>query len=319
MAHRLSRAEREEIRVCVTRGWSYRRIGCHVGRHWSTVQREVVRNGGRDGYVAAAAHQRAETLAARPKVPRLVTDKLLARRVRQGLESMSPAPLCRVLADEGISISPETIYRELFRDGSVFDDAWERLAHARRYRKRRNRRHGPRRDSRPLGDIRLVTTRRALIPDEPGHWEGDLIVGADNRSAAVVITERTSRRVLLGALRSQTSREVTRVVIELLTDIPPHLRQTLCWDQGRELAAWPNIENTLGTIIYFCHPRSPWQKPLVEHTCGLLRRWLPRNTNLYRPQPDLDTIAHTLNTTPRRSLNWTTPNTRYAQLVATTT
>lgn len=231
---------------------------------------------------------------------------------------MSPAPLCRVLATEGIRLSHETIYREAFRHGSVLGDAWTRLAHARRYRKRR-RWHQRRVNTHPLGQIRLVTTRQAQIPDEAGHWEGDLIVGADNRSAAVVVTERTSRRVLLGALRSQTSREVTSVVTQLLADIPPQLRQTLCWDQGRELTNWPSIEDTLGTIIYFCAPRSPWQKPLVEHTCGLLRRWLPRHTNLYRPQPDLDTIATILNTTPRRSLNWNTPNTRYAQLVATTT
>jgi len=318
MACRLTRAEREEIRVCVDRGWSYRRIGAHVGRHPATIQREVVRSGGRDRYVAAWAQQRAEEMSRRPKVLRLVADRQLAARIRDGLAVMSPAPLCRVLASEGYTISHETIYREAFRDGSTLGDAWTRFAHARRYRRRR-RHHQRRGDTHPLGAIRLVTDRHVSLPDDPGHWEGDLIVGADNRSAAVVLTERSSRRVLLGALGSQTSPEVTSIVIELLTQIPQQLRHTLCWDQGRELARWRDIEAALGTTIYFCQPRSPWQKPLVENTCGLLRRWLPRHTNLYRPQPELDTIATLINTTPRRTLNWDTANTRYHQLVATTT
>ncbi len=95
------------------------------------------------------------------------------------------------------------------------------------------------------------------------------------------------------------------------------MRLSLCWDQGRELARWPQLVDTLGIDMFFCQPRSPWQKPLVENTCGHLRRWLPNNSNLYRPQKELDLIAHRLNTTPRRIHGWDTALNRYHHLVAT--
>ncbi len=318
MAARLSRAEREEIRVGVVRGWSYRRIAVSVGRHASTIHREVTRNGGRGGYRAATAQRSTDLRARRPQLSKLEGDPQLCARVKAGLATMSPAPLSRILAAEGLSVSHETIYREAFRPDSVLGDAWKRLARARRYRKRRRcgrRRHDPK----PLGVVCFVTDRVADLAREPGHWEGDLIIGAANRSAAVVLTERASRFTLIGALESQTTREVVAVTIGLLDRIDPMLRVSLCWDQGRELTNWRDIHQALNIDLYFCHPRSPWQKPLVENTCGLLRRWLPKHTNLYRPQSELDTIAQQLNTMPRRILNWNTAQHEYDHLVATTT
>ena len=318
MAARLSRAEREEIRVGVVRGWSYRRIAASLGRHPATIQREVARNGGRGQYQAASAQEQADKEARRPQVGKLAADPQLCARVRAGLATMSPAPLARQLQREGHRISHETIYREAFRADSVLGDAWQRLARARRYRTRR--RHGHRRhDPKPLGVLCFVTDRVADVATEAGHWEGDLIIGAANRSAAVVMTERVSRYTLIGALQSQTTTEVVAVTIGLLERIDPKLRVSLCWDQGRELTNWRHIHHALGIDLYFCHPRSPWQKPLVENTCGLLRRWLPKKTNLSHTQPELDTIATRLNTMPRRSLNWNTAQHEYDQLVATTT
>lgn len=317
MAARLTRDEREEIRVGVEAGWSYRRIGDRLGRHGATIHREVVRNGGRGRYRAASAQRRAELVGRRPQTPKLAADAVLCARVAAGLEVMSPAPLARRLRAEGVRICHETIYREAFRADSALGDAWQRLARARRYRTRRRRGHR-RHDPKPLGVVCFVTERPAQAVIEPGHWEGDLLVGAANRSAAVVLCERASRLTLVGALRSQTTNEVVAVTIALLERIHPTMRTSLCWDQGRELTNWRHIHQRLGIDHYFCHPRSPWQKPLVENTCGLLRRWLPRNTNLYRPQPELDRIAHQLNTMPRRILGWHTAQHRYHQLVATT-
>lgn len=317
MAARLSRAEREEIRSGVDRGWSYRRIAAHVGRHASTIHREVTRNGGRKRYRAATAQRSSDLRARRPQVTKLAADPVLCARVKAGLETMSPAPLAHQLRHEGYRVSHETIYREVFRPDSVLGDAWDRLARARRYRKRR--RQGQRRhDPKPLGVVCFVTDRNVNVTREPGHWEGDLIIGAANRSAAVVMTERTSRFTLIGALESQTTPEVVAVTIRLLERIDPKLRVSLCWDQGRELTNWRDIHQALKIDLYFCHPRSPWQKPLVENTCGLLRRWLPKRTNLYRPQHELDTIATRLNTMPRRSLDWNTAQHEYDHLVATT-
>ena len=154
------------------------------------------------------------------------------------------------------------------------DDAWTLLARRRPYRKRRRRtRTGV--DPRPLGQIRLVSLRHVDLTREWGHWEGDLIVGAANRLAAVVLTERVSRYLLLGALQTRTTVGVVGVVAALLDQVPTPIRHSLCWDQGRELTAWPHLEEHFGINVYFCSPRSPWRKPLVENTCGLLRRWLP--------------------------------------------
>ena len=124
---------------------------------------------------------------------------------------------------------------------------------------------------------------------------------------------------MIGALRAQTASHVAEVVTELLERVPPPIRKTLTWDQGRELAHWEHIEAATGTTVFFCRPRSPWEKPLVENTCGLLRRWLARRSNLYRPQTELDRIAHQLNTMPRRIHHWDNAQTRYDQLRVATT
>ena len=320
MAARLCHDEREEIRSGIDKERSNKEIAQYLGRHPETIRREINRGGGRDRYRAMTAQAAAEERGRRPRQRKLETDPELLGKVGEGLKEMSPAPLAHQLRRQGYVISHETIYRECFRPGSLLKEAWTHLARARRFQKRR-RHHmrGHRNDPNPLGAIVLVTERDAQLPEEPGHWEGDLMAGAEGRSAVVVLTERCSRLVLLGALQSQTTREVVAVVNQLLEPVPPPLRLTLCWDQGRELAHWPTIADTLNIDVFFCHPRSPWEKPLVENTCGLLRRWLKRKTNLYRPQSELDIITHRLNNTPRRSLQWHTATERYHQLTATTT
>jgi len=315
---RLSLDEREEIRAGLERGDSAAEIARMLERSTSTVTREVRRNGGAGRYRAVAAQQRAAECARRPKPSRLALDPALTHRISGCFaKGWSPAPIAAHLTAAGTAISHETIYRELYRPDTVFGDQWKDLCRP-RPTKRRRRRTRTGRDSKPLGPIVLVQHRTADIHTEAGHWEGDLICGSASTSAAVVLTERTSRRTLLGALTSQTAAEVGPVVTRLLAEVPPQLRLTLCWDQGRELARWPTIAAALGIDVYFCQPRSPWQKPLVENACGHLRRWLPKKANLYLPQPHLDTIAHNLNTMPRRSLMWQTPNHTWDALVATT-
>lgn len=320
MAGRLTRAEREEIFEGLVVGWSYCRIARELEqrRAVSTIQREVTANGGRHGYRPWRAHSRAEEGAKRPRQRLLVNDPVLAARVGELLETMSPLPAAKLLAAEGLTVSHETIYQECFAVDSVLGEAWKHLAHARRYKKRR-RRCPPRVDPQPLGNIVLVTQRHAVLPDEPGHWEGDLIVGARNRTAAVVLCERSTRLTLLGALNTRTAGEVCDVTHRLLDTVPAQLRLTLCWDQGREMTNWPQLVEAFTIEMFFCHPRSPWEKPLVENTCGLLRRWLPKRTSLDVGQQHLDTIASRLNTMPRRSLNWDTAHHQYTRLVATTT
>lgn len=314
---RLCLVEREEIRAGLERGWSLRRIAAGLGRAPSTISREVARHGGRARYQAVRAQQRAVRDARRPKPCRLRCSPQLAGEVRRLLEQgWSPAPIAAWLTREGNPISAETIYQACYRPGSPLgDDAWQLLVRTRpsKRRRRRTRRH----DRKPLGEFRSITQRPSI--EGPGHWEGDLIVGAGNRSAAVVLTERHSRYTMIGALHAQTASHVSEVVTQLLEQVPLPLRQTLTWDQGRELAHWKHIETATGTLVYFCRPRSPWEKPLVENTCGLLRRWLKRSSNLYRPQHELNRIAQLLNTMPRRTHQWDNAQTRYDQLRVATT
>lgn len=311
---RLCLAAREEIRVGVERGDSVREIARLLGRSASTISREIRRNGSRRGYVAHVAHRRARERARRPKPFRL-DDRSLFEQVGELLLDCrySPWAAARLLTSRGIPISHETIYQAIYR--GWYGKPQEVLN---RPRSRRRRRTRTGQDRRPLGDIRLIG-ERVMGPGEPGHWEGDLLVGAGNRSAVVVLTERTSRVVKVGALTNQTAPHVAQVVERLLASVPPPLRKTLTWDQGRELARWPTLQHQLGIEVFFCQPRSPWQKPLVENVCGLLRRWLPRQSNLYRPQPELDHYTHLLNTMPRRILENGTAQTRYHQLRVATT
>lgn len=315
---RLSLEEREEIAIGRARGESCQLIASRLGRCRSVIWRELIRNSNRRGeYRALGAHRKATMRAKRPKPHRLDTEPGLLRRIRTLLleEKYAPMVVSRLLANEGTMISHETIYQAVYQ--GRFGDPRSVLCRP-RFKRQRRTRTGRYPDN--LGPYRRLVTRVADVHTEPGHWEGDLLVGHDNRTAVVVMTERQSRRVLLGALPGgRNADHVGEVVTTLLSDIPPHLRQTLCWDQGRELTRWQRIETALGTPIYFCEPHSPWQKPLVEHTNGLLRRWLPRNQPMPTNQHTISTIADKLNAMPRRILNWHTPTQRYHQLVATTT
>ncbi len=318
---RLCLAEREEIRVGLTREESLREIARRLGRSASTVSREVRRNSSRRGYVAHVAQRRATKRAGRPKPLRLEVDVELRRRVGKRLKKrLSPTTIARQLHAEGISISAETIYRACYHPRQPLGADSHRLLCRPRKGRIRRRRTSTGRKPLSLGAFKPISARPGDIGSEPGHWEGDLLVGRRNLTATVVLTERHSRLTLLGALpEGRNADHVADVITRLLAQIPPQLRRTLTWDQGRELARWQRIEHRLGTPIYFCEPRSPWQKPLVENTNGLLRRWLPRGKPMPRHQPALDRIADLVNSIHRRVLRWATATHAYDQLRVATT
>lgn len=312
---RLSLDERESISLGLARGDSLREIARSIGRDQSTVSREVARNANRRGeYRALGAQRKADERARRPKSRRL-DDLTICRRAKKLLgKKYSPMTVSRMLAAEGKGVSHEVIYQEIYR--ARFGDPRSMLCRPRRSRRRRTR-TGRYPDN--LGDFKTVHDRAGDVTTEPGHWEGDLLVGADNKTAVVVITERSSRTTLLGALpEGRNADHVADVVIGMIEQIPSQLRRSLTWDQGRELTRWPRIEHTTGVPIYFCDPRSPWQKPLVENQNGLLRRWLPRNQPMPRTRAALDRVAHRLNSIPRRILDWDTATARYHRLADAT-
>ncbi|RKF29423.1 IS30 family transposase, partial [Micromonospora globbae] len=150
-------------------------------------------------------------------------------------------------------------------------------------------------------------------------WEGDLVIGKAGGSAIVTLVERATRYVMLGALpHGRDSEAVIGVLTALATRMPAHLRRSLAWDQGVEMATHPVFTVATGCPVYFCDPHSPWQRGTNENTNGLLRQYFPKGSYDFRTidQTGLDEIAHELNTRPRQTLGWATPAQRLAELIA---
>ena len=319
---RLSYRERVEIGVRVGLGESVRAIAGALGRSPSTVSRELARNGGRERYRPARAEQRAQGCAARPRSGKLAGCPRLLAEVEKGLgERWSPQQISARLRvdhpdDEEMRISHETIYRSLYVQ-SRGELRRELTAHLRTGRRTRKSQGQAERRGRIVGMVSIA--QRPPEVDErrvPGHWEGDLLVGAGGKSAIMTLVERQTRYVLLACLEDQTSMHVTDVLAERIKHLPDHLLKSLTWDQGRELAAHQHFTSQTGIQVYFCDPHSPWQRGSNENTNGLLRQYLPKGTNLaVHDQAALDQIAAELNGRPRQTLEWLKPAEKMAELL----
>ena len=318
MAQRLCFVERVRIEEMVRAGLSSVEVAECLGRHPTTVQRELARGAGACGYVAVVAQRRCEARAARPKSPKLVSDKVLAGAVAERLrQRWSPHAISADLKADGVFICAETIYRACYANSTqagLNAGSWRKLPKSRRRRRHRRRIEQAKRSV--LGDYRPVAERPAAAADrtEPGHWEGDLIIGAANQSAAATLVERVSRYTLVIALPDGYDAENTAAAVTAaLRRQPKHLVKTLTWDQGTEIARWKHIETELGIEVYICEPRSPWQRPSNEQTNGLLRRWIPKGTNLNIGPLHLSIIADNLNHMPRKLHQWESAHTIYTQ------
>ena len=300
---RLTLHDRVEIQCGIARGESDRVIAEAVSKDRTTVWREIERCGGRDRYRADTAHDRATRCAQRPKTPVLRADAQLRGEVEAGLtKRWSPAAIAMSLPGR---VCAETIYQAVYagRRGPLSTEACRSLVSRRRARRCRRPAETARRAN-VLGPIRPLTSRpHGAGARHVGHWEGDLILGAKNRSAIVTLVCRASRYTLLADLpEGHTAEQVTAALVELFDRVPVHLRSTLTWDQGREMADWQVTESLIDKLtIFFCDPHSPWQRPTNEHTNGLLRRWFPKGTDLgVYTRADLDRIEDNINTMPRR-------------------
>jgi IS30 family transposase len=315
---RLSPAEREEISRGLVSGLSLREIAGGLGRSPSTVSREVARNGGRRGYRACRADRAALRRACRPRSSKLVSCSRLRSVVEAKLElRWSPEQISGWLVrefpdDPEMRVSHETIYQSLFVQsrGALRKELTRYL---RTQRSRRRPAAYPKHVRNGQGQIRNlvhISERPAEADDRavPGHWEGDLIYGQGIGTVATLV-ERHSRFVMLvGLPTSHTADVVADALAAKIAELPAQLRRSLTWDQGKEMAAHSRFTVASGVPVFFCDPRSPWQRGTNENTNGLLRQYLPRKSRFAdRTQDELDAIAVELNGRPRKTLDFRTP------------
>lgn len=322
----LSLGEREEISRGLAAGASLRLIARRLGRAPSTVSREVARHDGRRRYRALRADERAWRRARRPKPCKLASEPRLRALVAAKLgEQWSPEQISGWLArtyagEQALQVSTETIYRSLFvQTRGVL--ARELTAQLRTRRTMRRSKQASRkggggviRDGLPISARPPEVADRAV----PGHWEGDLLAGSQNTHIATLV-ERQTRFLLLVKLDGRDSETVVAALAAQVQTLPAQLRRSLTWDRGAELAAHKRFSIATDVAVYFCDPRSPWQRGTNENTNGLLRQYFPKQTDLaLHTQAELDAVAARLNGRPRKTLAFETPADRFAAIVAST-
>ena len=323
----LTLPEREEISRGLVAGQSFQAIAQSLDRVPSTISREVNRNGGRDHYRASHADQAAWHRARRPKTCKLVQNRDLARIVAIKLKKLwSPTQIAGWLKqtypdDENFQVSHETIYRSLFIQarGALKK---ELLQHLRRTRPMRRSRHYTQKtdDHGKISNTISISERPASVEDRavPGHWEGDLIIGTNNSQIATLV-ERHTRYVMLAKIKARDTETVINALIKHAHKLPTELYKSLTWDRGKEMADHQRFTLATDIQVYFCDPRSPWQRGSNENTNGLLRQYFPKGTDLsVHSQAKLNAVARQLNERPRETLGFETPAERFNQCVAST-
>ena len=322
----LTLAEREEISRGLVEGLSVREIAALLQRAPSTVSREIARNRGRSKYRAALADDRAWIAAKRPKTCLLAKNKKLRKLVAEKLqEDWSPQQISGWLAatkrGPTMRISHETIYRSLYlKTRGVLQRKLIACLRSRRTMRRgkRSSTEGQRRGQ--IIDAVSIRDRPSEIETRAtaGHWEGDLIAGARNTHIATLV-ERYSRYLLLVRINGKDTASVVGALIQKVKQLPKGLLLSLTWDRGTELAMHKVFTKETGIPVYFCDPRSPWQRGTNENTNGLLRQYFPNGLGLSSySQHDLDVIALRLNRRPRKTLGFLSPRARITGAVAAT-
>ena len=326
-ARYLSIDERVEIADLHRQGLSIRQIAARLSRSPSTVSREVRRNAhpSSGDYRPWAAQRRAAARRSRPKVGKIAQNPALRLFIADGLRRRwSPEQISRRLVvtfpdRPEMRVTHETIYQALYVQGR--GELRRELARCLRTGRavRRPHRLPDQRRSRFHAPMLMISDRPAEVEDRavPGHWEGDLIVGAKNQSAIATLVERQTRYVMLAHLpNGHAAEQVRDALVATMLTMPEHLRRSLTWDQGAEMGAHDLITIEANMPVYFCDPASPWQRGSNENTNGLLRQYFPKGTDLNQhTAADLAAAAVELNGRPRKTLGWETPAERFAALV----
>jgi IS30 family transposase len=323
----LTLAEREEISRGLAEGRSVRSVALQLGRAPSTVSREIKRNGGSSDYRATEADDAAWDRALRPKRCKLVEDRDLARVVTDKLRLLwSPEQIAGWLkhtypSDETWHVSHETIYRSLFIQtrGALKKELLQYLRRTRGMRRSRHYTQKTDNHGQILGTV-SISERPASAEDRavPGHWEGDLVFGSNNSQIATLV-ERQTRYLMLVKVGAKDTETVVTALIKNARKLPQELYKSLTWDRGKEMADHKRFTLATDIQVYFCDPRSPWQRGSNENTNGLLRQYLPKGIDISSySQAKLNAMARQLNQRPRKTLGYQTPAAMFSQTVAST-
>jgi transposase, IS30 family len=327
----LCEADRIHIADRLREKASIRAIAAELGRSPSTVSREIRRNGtidprGRRHYRPHAAQSRAEARRPRPKPGKIAQNPELRDFIQDRLTiRWSPEQICQALRSQfpdrpEMHVVHETVYQALYVQGR--GELRRELARALRSGRARRRPHrqAASRQPRFTTPMVMISERPAEVCDRavPGHWEGDLIIGKDGKSAIGTLVERATRYVMLLHLPGDHGAESVRdALVTTAQTLPAHLKRSLTGDQGSEMAAHGSFTVATGIPVYFCEPASPWQRGSNENTNGLLRQYFPKGTDLSVHSPEhLAAVAAELNARPRKTLGWETPAERLHKLLA---
>ncbi len=322
---RLSHTEREEISRGLAAGQSIRAIAAALGRAPSTISREVARNGGPRRYRAARADQAAWSRATRPKACKLASTPVLRDIVEEKLQRRwSPQQIAGWLQltypkSPEMQVSHESIYRTLYVQsrGALRKELTRHLRTGRVIRRPQGVRLPDGRGGRP--NTLHISQRPPEAEDRavPGHWEGDLVFGK-GMSPVATLVERSTRFLMLVALPGGNHQAdvVADALAAAITTLPQQLAKSLTWDLGHEMAQHQRFTVETGVQVYFCDPKSPWQRGSNENTNGLLRQYLPRRLDFRTlTQADFDAIAQELNERPRQTLKFKTPSQALAEVL----
>lgn len=320
--HRLCLMEREIIGLLYHSGAGICDISRRLYRSPSTISREIKRNKTGFYYVAITAHNKARQRCCR--YPRkLFKNRCLRRIVLNGLrQQWSPSQISAKLKidypkDETLRVCAETIYTYLYvlPRGSLRKSL---LGHLRQHRKaRRPRSRGNDRRGQ-IPEMISIEERPAEVAERtiPGHWEGDLILGARHQSALGTLVERTTRTVLLVRLKSQDAQTVRKAFARKLRTVPKQMKLSLTYDQGKEMSEHQLFTRETQMQVYFAHPRSPWERGTNENTNGLIRQYFPKGTDFNQVSAyEIRKVQNRLNGRPRKVLDWKTPYEAFNELL----
>lgn len=321
--------DREEISRLLLLGLTFEDIGRAVGRNKSTISREVSRKGmDRMTYRALKAEKHAHKqkkkqgrkrkLDKNPELKRIVLEKLQKK--------WSPMQIASTLktdyaSDMKMQISHEAIYSYVYvlPRGSLKKELLACLRQERKYRQKRSKKGNPEEKRGKIADMISIEERPIEVADRiiPGHWEGDLIMGKYKRTALGTLVERTTRSVILVHLTDKDATSVRRAYAREMKTLPQQMKLSLTYDQGKEMSEHKRFTMDTNIQVYFAHPGSPWERGTNENTNGLIRQYFPKGTDFSKvSKREIKKVQQSLNTRPRKTLNWQTPQETFNKLVA---